>query len=150
MGLVVEELEQLESDLVWFAKGHWIVGYDKYDKPIFCHGDDVPAFQTMIDQYHSEKEKAFMIDLAMLAGKAIMDTTYPTKEFGEFFMFWDMLARKRLDEGEEVPRHIVAEAMLMILMRWDIEEGYALLPPSWNKGMFDKKKKKELNYDADN
>ena len=143
MGLVVEELSQLDSDLVWFAKGHWVMYSNGPSDNTFCEGNDIQCFETMVERYHPSKGKMIMIDLAQLAAKAVMDMTYPVKEFSEFFMFWDMLARKRLDEGETVPSRIVTEAMLMILMRWDTDESYQLMPPSWP---IPTRKKKEHIY----
>lgn len=129
------EMSQIESDIVWFAKGHFEVGIDWQGKGKPVEGSDVEAFYTMCDTY---KYADPMSILTELAGIAILDTTYPQREFRDFMRYWLILSRKKGD-----PDEVTTEAMLSILAKWQMDERFVLRAPSWKPDMFKKKGRKE-------
>lgn len=134
MEAVVKNLTQVQSDLIWFAKGWWVL----YDQT-FAEGSDLQQLQIMANRYYGASNpnvpRTLQEELTDLVGVAIMDCTYPNREFAEFFTYWEALVKKKFTDkliNEFELEKLQTEAMLVILMRWNLEdENYKLCPPSW-------------------
>jgi len=135
MEAIVKHLTQVQSDLIWFAKGWWWL----YDKT-YAEGSDIQQLQVMANKYYgigtiNEIPRTLQEELTDLVGVAIMDCTYPGREFAEFFTYWEALVKNKLTDkviSKFDLEKLQTEAMLMILMRWDLsDKTYELRPPSW-------------------
>ena len=74
-----------------------------------------------------------MVNLVKLTALAILDTTYPEREFTDFFAYWHMLTLKRWTDKNFNPNNLIVETCNIVLAKWDTDENYELKPASWAK-----------------
>ena len=147
MELLQGQLNQIQSDIVWMAKGFFYFG-KVGDTPSFVEHPTMEQINKALGLTNEQ----IISELASIVAQAIMEEPDPIQAFKDMIYFASVSLKTKMESisFEMMPvkgiqpyvnNHIVSY-MLVVLAKWEIPENIILLPPSWDPDIFKKKRKK--------
>lgn len=143
--LLEMELTQIESDLIWMAKGFFYRG--SKDFPVFVETPTAKEALACLRLSQDDILKA----LSRLIGRIILDADDPISEFAEmqYFVSRSLSAKMEKYAEEFVSKQSVVTVVndhildfnLIVLAKWEVPDNAKLLPPSWDPEIIKKKKR---------